>query len=248
MIWQECQGPQQIKPISGVLHRLVESQEQIATLGYVDTLEEQAMLEQMLESVKPANPEGNATYHYLLTTPFRYPPLKWGSRFGKVHEPSLFYGGKEIEVTLAESAYYRFVFWNSMDGKPVKERIRTEHTLFSAPYRTKSGVQLQAEPFNHAKEALTDPSDYQACQQLGAAMRSSEVEAFEYFSARSPQSGVCVGLFKISAFRQKQPQSMSPWLCELSANEVLFKQLGSNQVTAFSLQHYLVNGQFPLPA
>ena len=43
-LWQQCQGELQIKPIKGELLRLVESQEQIATLGYVDTLEEQALL------------------------------------------------------------------------------------------------------------------------------------------------------------------------------------------------------------
>ena len=49
MLWEACDGAQQIKPLTGTLHRLVESQEQIATLAYVDTLEEQVLLEEMLE-------------------------------------------------------------------------------------------------------------------------------------------------------------------------------------------------------
>ena len=107
MVWDACNGAQQIGSLKGTLYRLVESQEQVATLGYVDTLDEQALLEEMLESTKPVYREGLMTYHYLLSTPFRYPPLKWGSRFGAVHEPSIFYGGSTVDVTLAESAYYR---------------------------------------------------------------------------------------------------------------------------------------------
>ena len=101
------------------------SQEQIATLGYVDTLAEQALLEQMLDDVKPPYRADTDGLHYLLKTPFRYPPLKWGSRFGRIHEPGIFYGGCSTEATLAEAAYYRFVFWYSMDGEPVKETIST---------------------------------------------------------------------------------------------------------------------------
>ena len=57
MIWQACKGSQHIVSLRGKLFRLVESQEQIATMSYVDTLQEQALLEEMLESVKPSFPK-----------------------------------------------------------------------------------------------------------------------------------------------------------------------------------------------
>ncbi|MDP1329436.1 hypothetical protein Q6280_28035, partial [Klebsiella pneumoniae] len=74
-IWLECGGLERIKPIRGVLYRLVESQEQVATVGYVDSLEEQAVLEELLEGSKPAYPGDlqSQPLHYLLKTPFRYP-------------------------------------------------------------------------------------------------------------------------------------------------------------------------------
>lgn len=72
-IWERCQGEQHITSISGTLYRLVESQEHIATLDYVDSLEEQALLEDMLENTKPNYPDNSTSYHYLLKTPFRYP-------------------------------------------------------------------------------------------------------------------------------------------------------------------------------
>ena len=249
MVWQACQGEKHIQALSGELFRLVESQQQIATLSYVDTLEEQALLEDMLDAAKPAHVAGGQAYHYLLSTPFRYPPLLWGSRFGGVHEPSLLYGGASVATTLAESAYYRFVFWHTMQAPPPKPRIHTEHTLFSARYKTNKGIALQAAPFNAYKKQLTHPSNYTATQQLGASMRAAGVQAFEYVSARDPsQQGLCVALYVPQALAQKRPQRTEQWLCELSANEVAFRQVGQRSITAFKLSDFALNGQLPMPA
>ena len=117
-IWQACAGVEQIIPLRGRLVRLVENQGQVATLQLVDTLEEQALLEQLLESSKPSLPPGDEPLHYLLRTPFRYPPLRWGSRFGRRHEPSLFYAACRLETAMAETAFYRFVLWYGMVEPP----------------------------------------------------------------------------------------------------------------------------------
>ncbi|NOQ63203.1 MAG: RES domain-containing protein [Methyloprofundus sp.] len=248
MLWENCHGAQHIGLLTGTLHRLVESQEQIATLGYVDTLDEQALLEVMLEQTKPLYKEDLSAYHYLLSTPFRYPPLKWGSRFGAVHEPSVFYGGASIAVTLAESAYYRFVFWNSIAATPIKKQIRSEHSLFSVDYQSQYGINLHQAPFAHIQHELFHPSQYSQSQRLGAAMRASGVEAFRYSSARDPQKGLCIGLFTAQSFKHKQPKNMCQWLCETSADEVLFKQLGSPVINSFKRDVFLVDAKLPMPA
>ena len=248
MIWEACTGEEHIAPLRGVLFRLVESQVQIATLGYVDTLAEQAVLEDLLEAVKPPYPEVSGDYHYLLKTPFRYPPLPWGSRFGRNFEPGIFYGGASVGVSLAESAFYRFVFWSSMDGVPPKPQIRTEHTLFSVGYDSPRGVQLQAKPFAEYRATLTDAEHYQPCQQLGSAMRAAGVAAFEYPSARDPAKGNGVGLFSPAAFAQQRPLQMNQWLCATSAGDVSFKQVGSSEVQSFSINQFLVHGRLPQPA
>ena len=41
-------------------------------MSLVDTLEEQALLEEVLDDSKPAVPEDCRNLHYLLFTPFRY--------------------------------------------------------------------------------------------------------------------------------------------------------------------------------
>lgn len=248
MIWEECNGPAQVGPIDGTLYRLVESQQQVATLGYVDTLEEQALLEAMLEDAKPPCPNDSAKLHYLLKTPFRYPPLKWGSRFGRRHEPSLFYAGLAVNPTLAETAYYRFVFWHSMAGKPPADRIHTQHTLFSARYRTDSGIRLHQAPFDDHRKTLRHPAKYRPCQELGSAMREAGVDAFEYVSARDPDEGACVALFSPLAFVSRRPLRSNRWICELSADEVAFKKDGTRNVTRFSLTSFLYRKRLPMPA
>ncbi|MBL6998330.1 MAG: RES family NAD+ phosphorylase [Gammaproteobacteria bacterium] len=248
MLWDDCDGTQPIRPISGKLFRMVESQEQVATLSYVDTLEEQALLEEMLESSKPALPVHSGNYHYLLKTPFRYPPLPWGSRFGRSHEPAIFYGASSVDTTLAESAYYRLVFWHSMDAVPVKQTMRSEHSLFSAQYLSSLGLKLQLPPCSDYETQLSHPQQYTQPQLLGSAMRKAGVEAFEYRSARDPKKGSCVGLFTPAALRHRRPQEMTQWLCEVSVNEVAFKQVGQTDVFRFGLEIFLYQGELPLPS
>lgn len=248
MIWDACEGASQLQPIAGTAWRLVESQEQIATLGYVDTLEEQALLEELLDSVKPPYPAHSDSYHYLLKTPFRYPPLRWGSRFGRIHEPGIFYAGGDANTALAESAFYRFVFWYSINAAPVKTTITSAHTLFCVNYASQQGVRLQAPPFDQFQSQLTHPRDYSATQQLGSDMRAAKVEAFEYQSARAPAHHLCVGLFVPTALAQKKPSDMTQWLCELGATEVAFKQVGQKGIIRFPLTHFLVDGRLPMPA
>lgn len=255
--WQSIDWEKVIRPIHGTLYRLVESQEQIATRQLLDTLEEQALLEEMLDAVKPPYPENMAHLHYLLKSPFRYPPLKWGSRFGRTFEPSIFYGGCSVDVTLAESAYYRFIFWYSMKAPPPKPIMRSVHTLFSVDYQTQKGVQLQSAPFDQYHDVLRHPSNYSVAQALGTAMRSQQIEVFEYCSARTNQNqdkklnnrqGVCVGLFTADPFCTNQPKERQQWFCDISADEIIFKALESSELIRFPLAQFLQDGVLPMPA
>tara|TARA_R110001606_G_scaffold399101_1_gene580725 strand:+ start:12841 stop:13587 length:747 start_codon:yes stop_codon:yes gene_type:complete len=248
VIWEACKGKNHIGHLSGTLYRLVESQEQVATMGYVDTLDEQAVLEELLESVKPPYPDGLKDYHYLLTTPFRYPPLHWGSRFGQTNEPSLFYGGCNPSTTLAESAYYRFVFLYSMEIQTSTEKMRSEHTMFSVRYQTNNGVKLHLKPFADYLAELTDPQDYSHTQHVGSSMRNADVDAFLYVSSRDRQHGLCIGMFNSSPFKDLEPRTMTQWLCETSEKDVMFKQIGENNVVKYSVDDFLIAGKLPLPA
>ncbi|QRY78990.1 RES family NAD+ phosphorylase [Pseudomonas sp. PDNC002] len=238
-----------VAPMRGRLVRLVESQGQVATLQLVDTLEEQALLEELLETSKPRMPIPAESLHYLLKTPFRYPPLRWGSRFGRRHEPSLFYAALKLETAMAESAYYRLVLWEGMSEPPPSGRILSEHASFEARFQVQKGVRLQLPPFREHERALCDPQDYRVTQGLGSAMRDAGIEAFEYRSARCPQGGSNVALFVPSAFTEKRPRNLMPWLCETTSGYVAFKHgQVPDSPRIFRREKYLVAGKLPFPA
>lgn len=248
-IWQACAGGEQIRPLRGRLLRIVESQEQVATLQLVDNLAEQALLEQLLETSKPPLPDDTQALHYLLKTPFRYPPLHWGSRFGGVHEPSLFYGAVRLETAMAETAYYRLLLWNGMASPPPSGRILSAHASFEVRYRVERGVQLQVPPFSEHQSLLTHRSDYRATQALGRDMRAAGVQAFEFQSARCPQGGINVALFVPAAFAEFKPDNMTAWICETAGDYVAFKRAqGPDEPRRFGLELFQVGDVLPLPA
>ena len=245
-IWAACKEEVTLSAIEGEAIRIVESQEQVATSSLVDGLAEQSLLEEMLERSKPPFPAGTEGLHYLLATPFRYPPLPCGSRFGRRLEPGLFYASQKLATALAEAAYYRFVFWSGMEESPPSSRFMTQHTVFAVNYSTATGLQLQRPPFAAYETLLTDPTDYVITQQLGSVMRAEGVSAFEYVSARDPNKGTNVALYTPEAFKGKQPLYQQSWLCETRPDRVVFAR--PNDVYQFSLDTYLVDGLFPQPA
>jgi hypothetical protein len=247
-LWSLCREGLNLVPLGGELLRLVESQEQVATSTLVDDLAEQAVLEDLLEATKPPPRPGTAGLHYLLATPFRYPPLRYGSRFGGRFEPSLFYGSRGLTTVLAEAAYYRFVFWTAMATPPPSGRLVTQHSLLRARYRGSQGVRLTDPPCAAQAATLTHPSDYGPTQDLGRALRAAGVEVIEFASARDPGLGRNVALFEPSALVSRRPLSLHPWLCETRAGQVSFSADAGRALHAFSLDLFLVDGLLPRPA
>src|SRR5215831_5396257 len=117
-IWTECAGSSRFRRLTLAAWRAVESQTLISTRKLVDSDDEQAILEELIESAKPPVREGAefASLHFLLYTPFRYPPLPHGSRFGTRHERGIWYGSLALRTVFAEVAYYRLLFLEGIDG------------------------------------------------------------------------------------------------------------------------------------
>jgi hypothetical protein len=245
-LWQHCDGPRQIQPLQCRAHRVVESQQVIATLALVDTLAEQDLLEQLLDTAKPARPQAHR--HYLLTTPFRYPPLIHGSRFGQHHEPSLFYAATTLPTALAETAYYRLVFLAGL-SQPFAQPLNTEHTAFFVHVASDSAVLLQTPPFDEHCELLMSRTDYTITQQLGGDMRTAGITAFQYRSARDPEGGINIGLFVPQVIRSNAPQSPSRWLCQSTPDGIAFRAVDEHaSVRFFARECFLVDGRLPAPA
>ena len=247
-IWGLCDGVSHITAITDDFVRIVESQQQIATTQIVDNLEEQSILESLLEDTKPPLPDGTRHLHYLLSTPFRYPPLLHGSRFGQRHERSLFYASKSLETLLAEASYYRFVFWSGMQEAPPSSQFITEHTVFGGRYYTDKGVQLQHAPFAQYREELANPAQYHVTQQLGAVMREHGVEALEYVSARDHEQGINIALYTPDALVVNEPLFAELWLCTTSQDVVRFSNREVKRVFSFAIADFYVSGMLPSPA
>ncbi len=223
--------------------RVVESQEEIATMALVDSLEEQELLERMLENSKPPYPNNASQLDYLLITPFRYPPLTWGSRFGSRLEPSLFYGSLEIKTALAECAFYRLVFWQGVEEPFPSGRLITQHTIFSVHFQCKPGMALQNPPFDIHQQTLIDKQSYVLCQTLGSILRGVSIQGLSFVSARCPENGLNIALFTPEALINHKPENMQSWLCETTGSGVSFK--GPNEILTFNSEIFDINGSFP---
>lgn len=247
-IWEAIREIITPEYLNNHLLRVVESQEQIATNSLVDDLEKQAVLEEMLEDSKPAAPKDDRTLHYLLVTPFRYPPLKHGSRFGTKHEPSLLYGSLTKETAFAETGFYRFLFWLGMSSPPPSNKLITQHTVFSVQYKTGAGLMLQNPPFSDYQDQLLNPVNYRDTQALGHAMREYGIDAFEYMSARDTMHGINVALFTTDALATTTPKDQQQWICETTGDTVRFYSAADKAGYRYPLDTYLVEGEFPGPA
>jgi hypothetical protein len=246
-VWKACGDWARPVEFAADVLRLVESQEQVATQRLVGNLAEQALLEALLERSKPPLPAAARGLHYLLATPFRYPPLRYGSRFGRRHEPALFYASCTEAALLAESAYYRCVFWHGMTTPPA-DPLRTQHTVFGARIEARCAYRLDAPPFDEHAPILASPNDYAATQALGSALREVAADAVVYPSARDPGRGLNVGLYAPSALALPQPTFQQEWLCETAADHVSFRSRSELRVHTLPLSQFLVDGVLPTPA
>jgi hypothetical protein len=231
----------------GSLRRLVENQEQKVTLRLTDNLAEHDVLETLLEESKPtgvAHPR-LGQFDYLLRTPWRYPPLPWGSRFGRRFEPSLFYGALDRVALFAEAAYYRLVFLEGMH-KPFKERVISQFTIFEATYRTAQGLDLSQRPFRKYEAVLRHRSNYAPCQALGTVLREREIEAITYLSARTADDRLNVALFSPLALRSRKHRNPRHGLCETTAARVSFRL--EDELHTYPREQFLEDGRLPLPA
>ncbi|MEC9387698.1 MAG: RES family NAD+ phosphorylase, partial [Pseudomonadota bacterium] len=173
-------------------------------------------------------------------------------------------GAMSIPTALAETAFYRFVFMSHLKV-PFKRPLTTLHTVFSARFRTERGVRLQSEHWQDLHHTLADPVSYRESQALGTDMRSLQVGAFQFLSARALQAGlyelpvhpdngvegVNVALFNASVFRDAAPRSYQKLIAVTSPSQVsmsLSEPDGSKQVYEFSLDQFLIEGELPQPA
>jgi hypothetical protein len=246
-IWTRCAGDSELRSLRLTPWRVVEAQHQLSTRKLVDSAEEQMLLEELIERSKPAA-VGTARLHYLLATPFRYPPLRHGSRFASRFERALWYGSETRRTAFAEVAYYRLLFLAGT--RAALGPLTTQLTAFTVGTRTQRGIDLTAPPFAEHRKAIASRTSYTAPQALGNAMRAAGVELFRYPSARDTQGGVNVGVFTPTVFGGAKPRALETWHCTATKLriELTKSDYFARERFAFTRQEFLVAGRLPSPA
>jgi len=186
----------------------------------VDTLAEQARLEELLEETKPAVPPECRHLHYLLFTPFRYGALyPRGSRFRRAGiTPGVFYASQAVTTAVAEMTFARLLFFAESPATPWPANA-SEHTAFQVRFRAAAGLDLTAAPFDRERAGWTHPTDYAKCQDLAEAARAAGVDAIRYPSARDA-GGVNVALLTCAAFSVREPIERQTWRLHLDSGGV----------------------------
>lgn len=222
--------------------RAVEVQHRNATIALVmGNVEEQAALEDIIESAKPALPPEAQGLHFLLSTPFRYLPRPpTGSRFRGRFDPAVFYGAEDVATACAEAGYWRLRFW--MDSEALAGRATSmQMTLFEFHGATRALLDLTQPPFKAKRKAWTQSDDYRATQALATQALAEGIEVIRSESVRNSPKGRCLTIltplvFKAvrNPYRQQQqtwslflqPPGLVVWQRDLGGDQFRFEFAG----------------------
>lgn len=249
-IWTRCGGASSTRRLRSTPWRAVEAQHLVSTRKLTDSAAEQTLLEELVEGSKPSPGEEAGGLHYLLFTPFRYPPLRHGSRFGTRFERGIWYGSESLRTCFAEVAYYRLLFLEGTDADLAP--LLVELTAFRADVRSERGVDLTAPPFDAHADRISSPTAYADSQALGRALREDGVEVARYGSARDREGGQNLAVFSPAAFARRKPRGLQTWTCvaardvvEVSKRDLLRRHPAS---FTFPRADFEVEGRLPAPA
>ena len=219
--WTTREVASNAAPLRHALWRAVEAQHVVSTMALVDSIEEQHALERLLDDAKPPVPAGAAHLHWLLFTPFRYPPPPGGSRFRGPNDPGAFYGADEIRTACAELGYWR---WRHLQDSPALSAMPTKaQTVFQVKFDT-GAVDLRAKPFARDRPYWTDPADYSRCQAFGRTAREAKVGAIRYESVRDPKHQACCAVLSPAAFTPAVPLEQQTWMLSVARDRVIWRR------------------------
>jgi hypothetical protein len=208
-IWTPRAVASEARAVELELWRAVEAQHVASTRRLVDSNAEQKVLEEVLERMKPTVSQDLEKLHYLLSTPFRYPPGMHGSRFRSPADPGVFYAAEERRTACAEVGYWRWRF--VADSTGLTSLGPSAQTLFRVKVKGR-GVDLRKKPFVRERAKWCHPTDYAPTQALARAARGAPVALVRYESVRDPEKGGCAVLLDPAAFARRQPLDQQTWL------------------------------------
>lgn len=239
--------------IVGSCWRVVETQETAATMAITQSAAEQSRLEELLDTSKPKIPADCQGLSYLLMTPFRYPPLRYGSRFGSTWERGIFYGSCELKTAFAETAVYFWLFQQGPKTPGPLEQIRDQRTAFSVKLISQKALDLHSgafaysEEFASASKNINRPDSWEYTQQLGKQLRELGAEFIIYASARYA-GGHNIAVFSPLAFAEKEPAQQQLWHVRFTTDTCVFVRAGISDGFEFRREDFSVAGKIPHPS
>lgn len=234
--WTKAQLGKLAQPYENHVWRIVESQWQVATMVLTDDLEEQALLERLLDEAKPPLPAACDGLHALLATPFRYAPDPAGSRFRRAGQAEgAFYASEQIETAVAETTFYRLLFFADAPGMELPGPI--ELSAFQTRIAT-SAIDLTLEPLSRDRALWTSPADYDPCQDFADVARDADIGMLRYESVRDPQHRANVALLRPNGFASQTPGRQQTWHMLVRARSVRCWCEGSTGPLAFNIDDF----------
>ncbi len=174
----------------------------------MDTLAEQAALEDILEATTPPVPPECRGLDYLLATPFRYRPYPLGSRFCRAGPTQgVWYRAEHGATAVAEMVFYRFLFYAESPDTPFPANA-TDYTGFSGPLTAES-LDLVHTPLSHP--ALFHPMDYDACQNFADGARAAGAGVIRYPLVCDPSADANLAALSCTAFAARAPKARQTW-------------------------------------
>lgn len=233
------------RPSSGKVWRIIEHQEQAATRRITRSAPAQSRLEELLDQNKPVYLPGSEQLHWLLKTPFRYPPLAHGSRFGSPFEPGILYAARELHTAMTESAVYLWLFRAALYDPGPLERISDGRTAIHFPVSHDRFSDLSAN--EEYRQQISDPANYQFSQALGTRLREADAAAIWFHSARTEQ-GVNCAILNPGAIPTGTVPEESHWQLQLDETYCWWGQVGGESFEVHYQEVANSSGTIPHPA
>lgn len=237
-MWTSTALASEHRSYAGEVWRVVEAQHRISTNRLAASAEEQSLLEDLVEEIKPRLPEAAQQLDFLLAAPFRYGHNQ-ASRFRKADErPGIFYSSESETTAIAEAAYWKLRFFSRSPGfEP--PNTTSEHTSFRASVATERALDLTVAPFDQRANDWIDPQDYTACQELAVMARGANTDLIRTRSARDPRGGCNIVLLEPAAFARRSPKLGKTWHFRFQEGKLLaLAALPSRERLEFAAQTF----------
>ena len=211
-IWTPDALRSECRSYRGDIWRFVESQSKISTNKLAAPPDDQTHLEQLIETTKPILSGTLEALHPLFRTPFRYDPVRPGSRFRLFSDHNgVFYASERLETAAAEMAFYKLLF--IAESPQMRFPQSFEFTAFSVNILTDSSLDLTEPNLSRDEAFWTNLKNYEYCQALAVQARLADIHTIRYWSVRTKaeKTEANIAVLNPVAFTERNPNKTQTW-------------------------------------